>query len=177
MVAEGLYWFNQNNITNVLSAGFLLILLALILFWINIKIAEKFYFNSYFLALDLKYHKNNFIPFSFKKQNNRNSRIGLIKKDYLLFFREPTQTIHLILMLSLIVIFIISINGIQNKILTGIYPELKLVLYIVLFSFNTFLIASLSLRFIYPMISLEGETFWKLKSSPIKLKQYFLKKF
>lgn len=180
-VAEGLFWFNQNNMTNVLSAGFLLILLALILFWINIKIAKKFYYKSFFLALDLKYHKNiyfnNFINFDFKKQNNRNSKIGLIKKDTLLFFREPTQTIHLFVMLSLILIFIISINGIQNKILTGIYPELKLILYIVLFSFNTFLIASLSLRFIYPMISLEGETFWKLKSSPIKLKQYFLKKF
>ncbi|GAB6281823.1 MAG: hypothetical protein STSR0008_05650 [Ignavibacterium sp.] len=176
-VAEGLYWFNQNNMTNVLSAGFLLILLALILFWINYKIAEKFYFKSYFLALDLKYHKNNFIHLNFKRRNNKNLKIGLIEKDNLLFFREPTQTIHLVLMLSLIVIFIVSINGIQNKILTGIYPELKLVLYIVLFSFNTFLIASLSLRFIYPMISLEGETFWKLKSSPIKLKHYFLKKF
>jgi len=40
--------------------------------------------------------------------------------------------------------------------------------------FNVFLIASMSLRFIFPLVSLEGETIWKIRSAPLNYKKLML---
>jgi ABC-2 type transport system permease protein len=45
-----------------------------------------------------------------------------------------------------------------------------------IFGFNSFLIVSLAVRFVYPMLSLEGESFWQLRSSPIDLRRIFYSK-
>jgi ABC-2 type transport system permease protein len=37
-----------------------------------------------------------------------------------------------------------------------------------MFVFGGFMISSLALRFVFPMIGLEGQTFWALRSSPMK---------
>ena len=49
--------------------------------------------------------------------------------------------------------------------------------YVVMFVFGGFMISSLALRFVFPMIGLEGQTFWVLRSSPIKDNKIFLTKF
>jgi len=42
------------------------------------------------------------------------------------------------------------------------------------YAFNLLLITTLSLRFVFPLISLEGKTFWKIKSAPVnKIKYMF----
>lgn len=44
---------------------------------------------------------------------------------------------------------------------------LKTLVYLVVYLFNVFLIASLSLRFVFPIVSLEGESIWKIRSAPL----------
>ncbi len=44
---------------------------------------------------------------------------------------------------------------------------LKTIVYLIVTLFNVFLVASLSLRFVFPLISLEGEALWKIRSAPI----------
>jgi len=51
------------------------------------------------------------------------------------------------------------------------------IIYVVIFSFNLFLISSLSLRFAFPALSLEGDAYWKLKSSPISMRKFVVVKF
>jgi ABC-2 type transport system permease protein len=48
---------------------------------------------------------------------------------------------------------------------------LKTLIYLIIHLFNVFLIASLSLRFIFPLVSLEGETVWKIRSAPLNYKK------
>ena len=45
-----------------------------------------------------------------------------------------------------------------------------------IYAFNSFLIVSLAVRFVYPMLSLEGETMWLLRSSPVKSGRVFYAK-
>jgi len=45
-----------------------------------------------------------------------------------------------------------------------------------IFAFNSFLVISLAVRFVYPMLSLEGESIWLLRSSPVDLKRVFYSK-
>ncbi|CUS95670.1 Putative ATP-binding cassette, partial [Candidatus Kryptonium thompsonii] len=46
-----------------------------------------------------------------------------------------------------------------------------------IFSFNIFLIASIVIRFVYPLISLEGMGYWTIRSSPVKLTRLYIHKF
>jgi ABC-2 type transport system permease protein len=49
--------------------------------------------------------------------------------------------------------------------------------YLVIFLFNGFLIASVTLRFVFPAISLEGDAFWCVRAAPIALRKVYWHKF
>jgi len=51
---------------------------------------------------------------------------------------------------------------------------LKTIVYLIIYLFNVFLIASMSLRFIFPLVSLEGQTIWKIRSAPVDYKKMIL---
>ena len=54
---------------------------------------------------------------------------------------------------------------------------MHLITYLVLFAFGGFMVGSLALRFVFPLIGLEGQAFWALRTSPIKENKIFLIKF
>jgi len=53
---------------------------------------------------------------------------------------------------------------------------MQTVIYLSVFIFNTFLVSTLSLRFVFPLVSLEGLTFWRIKSAPVNIKRYLFTK-
>ncbi|MFQ5799097.1 MAG: hypothetical protein ACE5H0_10470, partial [Bacteroidota bacterium] len=79
----------------------------------------------------------------------------------------PSQWIHLLILLVLMVIFVVSVASLDLKLTI---PFLQTVSYLVVLVFNGFLVASIVLRFVYPMISLEGENFWSIRSAPVNLR-------
>jgi hypothetical protein len=102
----------------------------------------------------------------------RNS-ISLLRRDLLLFLREPSQTFHFAVLLILIGIFLFNLFAMK------IYlpdPFIVTSAFTLIFAFNSFLIVSLAVRFVYPMLSLEGESIWLLRSSPVDLKRVFYSK-
>ena len=98
----------------------------------------------------------------------------LIKKEFFTFVREASQWIHLIVMIILTGLFAISVSNINLK---WRIMDVQLLTYLVMFVFGGFMVSSLALRFVFPMIGLEGQTFWALRSSPIKESRIFLIKF
>jgi ABC-2 type transport system permease protein len=58
-----------------------------------------------------------------------------------------------------------------------INPFMQTVSFLVVFLFNGFMIASVCLRFVFPSVSLEGETFWVVRSAPVSLKRLYWHKF
>ena len=99
---------------------------------------------------------------------------ALIKRDFWLFLREPSQWLHLVLMFLLLMIFIISLGQMELKLSQ---PLLQTVAFLVVFLFNGFLIASISLRFVFPSVSLEGDTFWAVRAAPVSLQRLYWYKF
>jgi ABC-2 type transport system permease protein len=98
----------------------------------------------------------------------------LLKKDYWQFFRESSQWLHLLVLLFLMLVFIVSMSNLELK--TTI-PFLQTVSYLVVMTFNGFLIASVALRFIFPILSLEGQSFWAVRSAPVRLRKIYWMKF
>jgi ABC-2 type transport system permease protein len=180
-VAESLYWITTGK---DYAAGwyiYLLIITSVLFFLFSLLIAKKWFYKTWLVFLNLsselsvKKKNNSKIFFSFENDSSlKPRREALIKRELLLFIREPSQWSHFIVMIFLISIFILSISSIDVIILKSYDVYLKTLIYLVIYLFNVFLIASLSIRFIFPIVSLEGETIWKVRSAPLNYKKLML---
>jgi len=98
----------------------------------------------------------------------------LLKKEFFLFFREPSQWMHLGVMIVLVVVFVSSVRRLDFLLKV---PDLPMYTYMSLFGFSGFMSAALALRFVFPMVSLEGQSFWALRTAPVNLRKVYLTKF
>lgn len=104
------------------------------------------------------------------------TRRELLLKETRLFFRDTTQWSQLILLGVLVVVYIFNIRFLPLRgagvtfFLLNIIPFLNLAL-------AGFVLASVAARFIFPSVSLEGRTWWLLRSSPLALRDLLWAKF
>jgi len=103
-------------------------------------------------------------------------RRELVLKEVRLFFRDTTQWSQLILLAVLVMVYVFNIKFLPLRgegvtfFLRNVVPFLNLVL-------AGFVLASIAARFIFPGVSLEGRTFWLLRSSPMSIRQLLWAKF
>jgi ABC-2 type transport system permease protein len=182
-ISEALYWFSAGTPNKSILYIGLLVLTSIIFLSCSLFTAKKLYFRTWLESFELKIKNtrsnadlcNKHI---FSTRSLFASQIDvLLKKEFLQFFREPGQWIHLTIIIFLIAVFVVSLAGIDGKLLHAYNFGLRAVIYVVIFSFNLFLISSLSLRFVFPALSLEGDAYWKLKSAPITLRKFVFVKF
>ncbi|MHB9039134.1 MAG: putative ABC transporter permease subunit [Melioribacteraceae bacterium] len=170
--AQSAYWLVRGDISFSLAYLLLQLVLSLLLFSAAIYLGHRWYFKTWLLNAKLnadfvskRKESKSFFYFenkSFLKPQTE----SILKRDLLMFLREPSQYIHFLVLFFLIGIFIFSVSGIKFVGL-GNY-NLQTIIYLSLFLFNLLFISTLSLRFIFPLISLEGQAYWKMKSSPVQ---------
>lgn len=176
-ISEALYWISSGKVSASGWFIYLLIVTATVIFIFSLYLANRWYYKTWLVSLDLAEDlsiKNNGKKRLFGFENKSNLAPhdeALLKREFILFFREPSQWTHLVVMLFLITIFISSIGSIDAMILNAYNVYLKTLVYLVVYLFNIFLIASLSLRFVFPLVSLEGESIWKIRSAPLHHKK------
>ncbi|MEO7082974.1 MAG: hypothetical protein ABI442_19800, partial [Gemmatimonadaceae bacterium] len=109
------------------------------------------------------------------------SPFGVVRRELLLkeirvFFRDTTQWSQLILLAVLVMVYVFNIKFLPLRgegmtfFLVNVVPFLNLVL-------AGFVLASIAARFIFPGVSLEGRTFWLLRSSPMSMRELLWAKF
>ncbi|NPV10994.1 MAG: hypothetical protein HPY57_04300 [Ignavibacteria bacterium] len=181
--AESLHWFVKGNNSLALQYVLMIFLVFALVVILAILTGLNLYHRSYLTSLELKAQRSlersrdikNSGFFSFSKNSFYDAQTEvLLKKEFWQFFREPAQWFHLSVILFLILIFIASISKVN---LFQALPFLQTVTYLIVFIFNSFLISSISLRFLYPIVSIEAEALWKIKSAPISIKKLLLVKF
>jgi ABC-2 type transport system permease protein len=175
-LAQSGFWIIKGNFIYAAQFIFLQTVLSAILFLSALTLGRKWYLNTWLISTGFSNQKRKQAAhFSFLNKSRLNPQTeSLFKKDILLFFREPSQIIHSIILLFLIIIFTVSASGIKFIGFGNFY--LQTMIYLSIYLFNLLLISTLSLRFIFPLTSLEGEYFWKLRTAPIQLKKYILTK-
>jgi ABC-2 type transport system permease protein len=110
-------------------------------------------------------------PFRFGAPSVFTSQVEVIlKREYWQFFRDPAQWLHLIIMVLLVAVFLVSVGSLEFRMND---PRLKAIVYLSLLSFNIFLVASLALRFSFPMMSIEGKPYWTVRSAPLDLRTLY----
>lgn len=179
-ISEALYWISSGQIIPALWYVYLLLISSILIFLLSLYIAKKWYYKAWLMSLDLEANlkvKKKKNIFSFERSSSLNPlNEAILKREFFLFFREPSQWAHLAVMLFLITILILSIGSIDARVLNAYNIHLKTLFYLIIYLFNVFLIASLSLRFVFPLISLEGEAMWKIRSAPLNYKRLLLKR-
>lgn len=181
-VADSLYWISEDKFSRAIPFIYANVTTSMFVFALAIFAAKRWYYQTWLTSLNissdlrLKSKLNNkFLRFD--KASSLNSfDESIFKREFWLFFREPSQWGHFLIMIFLITIFVSSISGVNNVIVNAYNEYLKTIIYLVITLFNVFLIASLSLRFVFPLISLEGETLWKIRSAPINFNHLLLKR-
>jgi ABC-2 type transport system permease protein len=181
-ISESLYWISQNKIERAIPYIYANLVSSIFVFGAALLIAKNWYYETWLTSLRVNAelrnkisNKNQFFGFQNKSLLNGFDE-SILKREFFLFFREPSQWLHLTVMIFLITIFISSISGIDIIILKAYNEYLKTIIYLIVSLFNTFLVASLSLRFVFPLISLEGETLWKIRSAPINFNDLLTKR-
>jgi ABC-2 type transport system permease protein len=178
-VAESLYWMSAGDFVNALPFVGLLLGGCVLGSVVAVAVARRWYYETWLIFLVLRLQREDRKHTAGAFHLGKHSRIEpqtevLLKKEIWQFLREPSQWIHLSVILLLIAIFVASISNLE--IAEGT-PFLRTVAFMVVFLFNVFLISSVALRFVYPMVSIEGKAFWKVRSAPARMKKVALVKF
>ncbi|MBI9070727.1 MAG: hypothetical protein JEY94_03975 [Melioribacteraceae bacterium] len=173
-LSDTLYWITQNNLMQILTYIIYINIFAVIFFLIALFLGKKYYFRTWLIIQDRSSNEvrtnNSRLLLSFRGSKWLDGfSNSILKRDLINFFREPSQTLHFIVLMILMIIFMVSLSGVSKVLSNSV--QLKLIVYMTIFMFNQFLIITLALRFVFPLMSLEGNTIWKMKSAPISFKK------
>ncbi len=168
--SDFLYWTIRGESTNSLFNLYLLVMVSVITFMLLVVVANKYYRKSWIVSIELKFSRKNKIVRSwniFQKKIFRNQQLDVLyKKELLQFTRESGQWLHFVILILFMAIFAVSMTQLEIK---SAQPFLQSVIYTVIYLFTAFLIASMAIRFVYPIISMEANNFWKVKSAPVSI--------
>lgn len=180
-VSEFLYWSVHGDAARALPHLFTLIITLAALVVVAAFMARRYYYRSWLASSDARaLVREQRVPLRIRLLEFGQGMMvrpkfdALVKRDVWLFLREPSQWLHLVLMILLLMIFVISLGQMELKLAQ---PLLQAAAFLVVFLFNGFLVASISLRFVFPAVSLEGDTFWAVRSAPVSLKRLYWYKF
>lgn len=97
---------------------------------------------------------------------------SMLWKDRKVFFRDVKHWSQFLLILALVVVYLFSIWKLPLD-----TPDLKSMMAFFNIGTTGFIIAALCLRFVFPSVSLEGKSFWFVKSAPVSLSGLLWEKF
>lgn len=173
--ANFFYFATTGNFMGAAVSAVIVCAAAVLLFFVMIKLADKYYEETYWTARHKLFERKVSTGGEVLEQRTRKplKSISVLKRDFLLFIRDPSQTFHFGVLMVLIGIFLV--NLFEMKIYL---PDTFIISssFTLIYAFNSFLLVSLAVRFVYPMLSLEGETMWLLRSSPVRLQRVFYAK-
>ena len=102
---------------------------------------------------------------------------AIFAKEVKFFFRDTTQWSQLFLLAALVTVYLynfkaipLSRAGMPTFYVQNLLAFLNLAL-------AGFVLAALSARFVFPMVSMEGRAFWIIRSSPLSARQVIWAKF
>ena len=101
----------------------------------------------------------------------------IVIKDLKTFFRDAGQWSQLFMLLALIVVYVYNFSVLPMG--GGAVGSFYLQNVVAFFNLALagFVMAAIAVRFVFPALSLEGKTFWVLKSAPVPLRRWWWSKF
>jgi ABC-2 type transport system permease protein len=97
---------------------------------------------------------------------------ALAVKDLKLFLRDATQWSQLLLLAGLVVVYLLNIKNLAVDL-----PMVRWFVSFINLGLAGFVLAALSVRFLFPSISIEGKSFWIMRTVPVSLRTLLWSKY
>lgn len=107
------------------------------------------------------------ISYFVNKLHIEDSTKALLSKELIIFSRDSTQWSQMLLLIALIIIYVYNITNIEVPISSA-----RIIVSYINIALSGFVMTALGMRFVFPSISLEGQSIWIIFSSPINIKKY-----
>ncbi len=101
----------------------------------------------------------------------------LFVKDATIFFRDASQWSQLLLLLALVVVYVYNFSALPIDDGSPLAGTLREIVAFANLGLAAFVTASVAVRFVFPAISLEGRSWWALRTAPIPLTSIWWGKF
>ena len=98
-------------------------------------------------------------------------------KEIKTFFRDKTQWTQIFLVAALVVIYLYNFSVLPLEKSPVRMEYLQNLISFFNMGLAAFVLSSVSARFVFPAVSMEGNAFWIVKSSPISIRQFLWVKF
>lgn len=101
----------------------------------------------------------------------------LFVKDATIFLRDASQWSQLLLLLALVVVYVYNFSALPIDDGSPLAGTLREIVAFANLGLAAFVTASVAVRFVFPAISLEGRSWWALRTAPIPLTSIWWGKF
>lgn len=178
--AQGLLAAAQRNYGESLYFFLLLVSTAMMGMLVGGKIAQVMFFPgwSYLAGQDrrriLPPGKRVLGRIDFFFRAVRNPERALVLKDIKLFWRDPTQWSQFVIFFGIMAIYIANLRNTSHYHAQEFGRSWIACLNV---GALTLILSTLTSRFVYPLISLEGRRFWIIGLAPLELRQLLWQKF
>jgi ABC-2 type transport system permease protein len=102
---------------------------------------------------------------------------SVVRKDIKLFLRDTTQWTQLLLLGALVVVYLYNFRVLDLKKIPMPTDYLQNLLSFLNMGLAGFVVSAVAIRFVYPAVSIEGKSFWLVRSAPISIKRLLWSKF
>ncbi|MCE5248788.1 hypothetical protein LLG96_01070 [bacterium] len=137
---------------------------------------EHLYFKTWQISNERSFaEKNRAVAGAVRKEGflsgpSRSQSQALLRKDIILLLREPSQWAQILLLLALMALYLFNLRLIPADLNNERWHA---ILSVMNFGFCGFVLATLAVRFVFPSISLESNSFWVLGSAPLSTATLF----
>lgn len=101
----------------------------------------------------------------------------LLTKDLTIFLRDPRQWSQLVLLFALVVVYVYNFSVLPIDDGSPLATTIREVAAFFNLGLTAFVTTSVAVRFVYPVVSLEGRSWWILRTAPIPLTTIWWSKF
>jgi ABC-2 type transport system permease protein len=177
-MTQALSAYAHGHSATFLTRGSLLWVSALAAYGLLIYVSGRIYAAGYSGAQEARRGKRpiNVPPtpeWRLARSLNRSVALAvLFWKDRLTFFRDVKYWSQIVLIGALMCVYLFSISRLPLD-----TPELKSLVCFLNIGTSGFVLSSLGLRFTFPSISVEGRSYWVMKSAPISVQELMTAKF
>ena len=179
-IANGLFLFLKGKSGEMSKYILLLYLSSFFLFLTLLSLSSRLYFPAFsnvrgsirekrivrrFSPLTFLLHFFDFLPRRYR---------ALVSKDIKNFFRDPRQWSQFLIFFGILAIYILNLRSYRYF---KVAQNFKMMVSLVNISAMGFILSTLTTRFMFPQMSLEGRRIWMIKLSSLTLKEVLWEKF
>ncbi len=101
----------------------------------------------------------------------------LLAKDVTVFLRDASQWSQLVLLAAVVGIYVYNFAALPLDDDSGLAVAMRELATVLNLGLGAFVATAVAVRFVYPMVSLEGRAWWLLRSAPVPLAALWWSKF